>query len=290
MIFQNTDLYLKKKNINIHTIYGEQYLSEKILINKITKYDGIICGDDEITRKVLDKAKKLKVISKWGTGLDSIDLNYAKKKRIKVFNSPGAFTDNVSDHALALMFSLNRNIILNHNDILKGKWSKRICDNLTDKTIGIIGYGKIGQMIKKKLSNFKLNFLINDLKKLRIKKTTKNKIYKQSDILFLCVSLNDSSRNMLVKKHFKIMKKNLIIVNICRGQVIRGNDLYYALKNNLIAGAGLDVHYQEPIKKNNKFLKLKNCVFSSHNAFNSRNMISKINDHTVNNLLKGLGC
>ena len=148
MIFQNTDLYLKK-NINIHTIYGEQYLSEKILINKITKYDGIICGDDEITRKVLDKAKKLKVISKWGTGLDSIDLNYAKKKRIKVFNSPGAFTDNVSDHALALMFSLNRNIILNHNDILKGKWSKRICDNLTDKTIGIIGYGKIGQMIKK---------------------------------------------------------------------------------------------------------------------------------------------
>ena len=246
-------------------------------------------SDDEITRKVLDKAKKLKVISKWGTGLDSIDLNYAKKKRIKVFNSPGAFTDNVSDHALALMFSLNRNIILNHNDILKGKWSKRICDNLTDKTIGIIGYGKIGQMIKK-LSSFKVNFLINDLKKLRIKKTTKNKIYKQSDILFLCVSLNDSSRNMLVKKHFKIMKKNLIIVNICRGQVIRGNDLYYALKNNLIAGAGLDVHYQEPIKKNNKFLKLKNCVFSSHNAFNSRNMISKINDHTVNNLLKGLGC
>ena len=65
----------------------------------------------------------------------------------------------------------------------------------------------------------------------------------------MCVSLNDSSRNMLVKKHFKIMKKNLIIVNICRGQVIRGNDLYYALKNNLIAGAGLDVHYQEPIKK-----------------------------------------
>ena len=112
----------------------------------------------------------------------------------------------MSDHALALMFSLNRNIILNHNDILKGKWSKRICDNLTDKTIGIIGYGKIGQMIKK-LSSFKVNFLINDLKKLRIKKTTKNKIYKQSDILFLCVSLNDSSRNMLVKKHFKIMKK-----------------------------------------------------------------------------------
>ena len=128
---------------------GSNIYLKKILINKITKYDGIICGDDEITRKVLDKAKKLKVISKWGTGLDSIDLNYAKKKRIKVFNSPGAFTDNVSDHALALMFSLNRNIILNHNDILKGKWSKRICDNLTDKTIGIIGYGKIGQMIKK---------------------------------------------------------------------------------------------------------------------------------------------
>ena len=74
----------KKKNINFDTIYGEQYLSEKILIKKISKYDGMICGYDEITKKVLDKAKKLKVISKWGTGLDSIDLNYAKKKKIKV--------------------------------------------------------------------------------------------------------------------------------------------------------------------------------------------------------------
>jgi len=284
------DSLFKKKKINVDTMYGKQYLSEKNLIKKIHKYDGIICGDDEITKKVLDNANKLKVISKWGTGLDSIDLNYAKNKKIKVFNSPGAFTDNVSDHALALMFSLNRNIILNHNDILRGEWSKRLCENLTDKIVGIIGFGKIGQMIKKKLSGFKVNFLINDLKRIKFRNTKKDKIFKKSDILFLCVDLNDSSRNMISKKHLKTMKKNLILINICRGQVIKGNDLYYALKNNWIAGAGLDVHYQEPIKRNNKFLKLKNCILSSHNAFNSKSIISKINDNTVNNLLKGLNC
>ena len=291
LLIDNISLYqssFKKNNIVFETLYGTQFISEKILKNKIPKFDGLICGDDEVTKKVLDKAKNLKVISKWGTGLDSIDLEYARKKNIKVFNSPGAFTDNVTDHALAMMFALNRNIINNHNDLLKGLWTKRLCTNLTGKKIGIIGYGKIGQMIKKKLSGFSVKFLVNDLKKIKIKNHSKNEIYRKSDILFLSVDLNKKSKNMISFEEFKKMKKNLIIINICRGQVINPQALYFVLKNKLISGAGLDVHYKEPIKKSDKFLKLDNCILTSHNAFNSKETIFRINELTIKNLIKGI--
>jgi len=281
-------LLFKKNNIHYDIVHNKQFVSENVLKKIISRYDGLICGDDEITKKVLNKANNLKVISKWGTGLDSIDLNYAKKKSIKVFNSPGAFTDNVSDHALALMFSLTRNIVNNHYDIKNGIWSKRLCENLSNKTIGIIGYGKIGKMIKKKLSGFKVNFLINDINNKEIYYKSKALIYKKSDIIFLCVDLNETSKNLIGNKQLLRMKRNALLINICRGQVINSNDLYNALKNKLIGGAGLDVHYHEPIKKNNKFLKLKNCIMSSHNAFNSRETIFQINAKTVSNLILGL--
>ena len=92
---------------------------------------------------------------------------------------------------------------------------------------------------------------------------------------------------MLSKKEFNLMKKNLILINVCRGQVINMDDLYKALKNRLIAAAGLDVYDHEPLMKNNKFLKLNNCIVTSHNAFNSQSTISKINDASVLNLVKG---
>lgn len=277
-----------KNKIKYKTFKVKQFAKEKELLKIIGNFDGLICGDDEVTEKVIDRAKKLKVISKWGTGLDSINLRYAKNNNIKVLNSPGAFTDNVSDHAIALMFSITRNIVQNHEDIKKGNWSKRLSTNLKNKTIGIIGYGKIGKMIKKKLSSFEVKFLINDLKKIKMKNTNKNTILKKSDILFLCVDLNKTSKHMISKKQFQLMKKNLVLINICRGDVIKNDDMYLALKNNKIRGAGLDVHHNEPILKGNKFLRLKNCILTSHNAFNSEDVIRKINKKTVTNLVKSL--
>tara|TARA_B100000787_G_scaffold93287_1_gene68870 strand:- start:20548 stop:21483 length:936 start_codon:yes stop_codon:yes gene_type:complete len=278
---------LKEENISYDVLHVKQYATTNELLKIISKYDGLICGDDEIDKKVLSKAKKLRIISKWGTGLDSIDLKFAKRKNIKVFNSPGAFTNSVADHALALMFSITRNIVHNHNDILKGNWSKRICENVSEKTFGIIGYGKIGKMIKKRLSGYKVKFLINDIKKQKIKMTSRTEIFKKSDILFLSVDLNDKSKNMLSKKEFNLMKKNLILINVCRGQVIDMSELFLALKNKSIAAAGIDVFDHEPLKKDSKFLKLDNCIVTSHNAFNSKSTISKINDASVLNLVNG---
>ncbi len=285
---QKYKLLFKKNNISYDIIKADQYLKEEDLLNVIDKYDGLICGDDQITKKVIDKAKKLKVISKWGTGLDSIDVKYAKVKNIKVLNSPGVFTKSVAQHAIALMFCITRNVLLNHFDILKGIWSKRICFDLQGMTIGIIGYGKIGKEIKRILSIYKVNFLINDIKKTYTKFTDKTTLLKKSDIIFLAVDLNETSKKLISHKELSIMKKNAILVNICRGAVIDNKALINALKNKLIFAAGLDVFEDEPLSLNSKFLNLKNCILTSHNAFNSEHSINLINKKSVKNLVNEL--
>ena len=168
LLAESIDKYkkvFKDNNINYKILTTSQYLIEKDLLKIIDKFDGIICGDDEITDKVIDKATNLKIISKWGTGIDSINKNYAKEKGITVLNSPGAFTKSVAQHGIALMFALTRNIIFNHKDMMEGKWTKRICTNLENKTIGIVGYGKIGRELFKQLKSFGSHFLFNDIKK-----------------------------------------------------------------------------------------------------------------------------
>ena len=276
----------KKYNINYQIFKTDQYVKEAELLKVIHKYDGIICGDDEISKKVLDKAKKLRVISKWGTGIDSIDKNYAIKKNIKIFNTPGAFTSAVAEHALGLMFSLTRNITFNHVDILNNNWSKRICSTIEEKNIGIIGYGKIGKKIHKNLKSFNLNFFFNDIKKINQKNTSLKRLLKISDITFIACDLNKSSKHLIKSKELKLMKKNSFLINISRGAIINNHDLIKALKNKTILGAAIDVFEKEPIQKNSEFLKLKNCIFTSHNAFNSKVSIDKINLISVNNLLK----
>jgi len=278
----------KKNKILYDFYYTDQYLKEMDLFKIIHKYDGLICGDDQITKKVIDKAKRLKVISKWGTGMDSIDLQYAKKKNIKVFNSPGAFTKQVAQHAVALMLSITRNIYLNHQDIQKGIWSKRICSNLDGKTVGIIGFGKIGKEIKRILSVYKIKFLLNDIKKSNVNWTAKKKLLKYSDIIFLAVDLNKYSNKLITLKELKLMKREAILINICRGAVIDNNDLIKALKEKMIKAAGLDVFEEEPVSIKSKFLKLNNCILTSHNAFNSEETINIINRKSVRNLISGL--
>jgi len=275
---------LKKNNIYFDILNTKQYTEEEKLLKIIHKYDGIICGDDEITKKVINKAKYLKVISKWGTGIDSIDREYLKLKNITLINSPGAFTKSVAQHALALMFCLNRNIVANHNDIKDGLWTKRICSNLEEKKIGIIGYGKIGREIHKNLKPFNSKFLINDVKKIK-GKVNLSFLLKNSDIIFVSCDLNKKSKNLIDYKKMILMKKTSKIINISRGAIINNQDLAKCLKKKIISGAGLDVFDKEPIDKKSKFLELDNCILTSHNAFNSENSIKKINKKSVGNII-----
>lgn len=287
LLIENIDNYKKllaDNKIIYEMVKFQQKARKKDLINIIDKYDGIICGDDEIDKQVLNKAKNLKVISKWGTGLDSIDLVYCKKLGIKVYNSPGAFTANVAQHAMALMYTLSRNITLNNHDIkIKKNWSKRICVNLENCNFGVIGHGKIGKKIISYLKPISKKFLICDIKYKNYGSSLSNLLIK-SDVVFICCDLNKTSKNMINLKKIKLMKKNAFLINISRGPIVNNDDLAKALNAKIISGAGLDVFSQEPIPNKSKLIKLNNCIMTSHNAFNSKEVIDRINRISINNI------
>ena len=162
---------LKKKNISYDKIIRNPVVKEKELIKNIHKYDGLICSDDEVTKLVLEKAVNLKVISKWGTGTDSIDKIYAKKKNIKVLNSPDAFSKSVAQYVWGMILLLSRNIIRTQNKIKDGQWPKLPGSLLKNKNLGVIGLGKVGQSVIKMGSGFEMKTIGYDIK--TIKKISK---------------------------------------------------------------------------------------------------------------------
>lgn len=283
---------LVKKNPNLKFSFyqGPQSLSEKKLLPIIHKYEGVICGDDEFSQKVLDKAKKLKVISKWGTGIDSIDRKYCVKKKIKLYNSPNAFTKGVAQYALALILAFSRSIFEINTKVKLFKWPKPQGFLLEDKTIGIIGFGKIGKRIGLLCKKFGCKIIFNDLKKIRSKFSQKSKKYvlKNSDILVIACNLNPSSYKLIQLNDFKIMKKTSGIINIARGPIIDEKSLILAMEKKYIKFFGLDVLEHEPLKRVSKLIKFKNCFLGSHNAFNTKEEVAKVNKNTFKNLIRGL--
>ena len=285
-----------KKNIAFDIIKTNQHLYEKDFLKIIHKYDALLCGDDQVTQKVLDKASKLKVISKWGTGIDSIDVNYAKKKGIKVFNTPGAFTNGVSTLALTMLLSFFRKIIQNHNDIKKNKWKKYSGETLDGKKIGIIGIGNIGKRIVEMLEGFKTINYGNDIKvinksflnKHKLKMRTKDYIYKNCEIIIFANNLSKSSFKLINFESIKKLKKKPLIINIGRGGTIDNKALIEALKKKKIRGACLDVFEKEPLEKKSLFKKFENCIFTSHNAFNTIDEVEFVHKNTLRNIFKGL--
>lgn len=296
-IFHKYKKYFDKKKYLIDLKKTDQYLNETQLSKIINKYDGIICGDDELSKQVLSKAINLKVISKWGTGINSIDLNYAKRKKIKVLNTPSAFSYSVATMAVGMILTYYRKLIDNHNLIKKNKWPKIKGETLLKKKIGIIGVGNIGKKIFQMLSGFETINYANDLKKInqsflnryKIKQVSKNNIFQNCDIIITASDLNKSSIHLINKKTLNKMKKNVLIVNISRGALIDNDALIKFLKINNYSGACLDVFEEEPLSKNSKFLSLKNCILTSHNAFNTFDEVENTHLNTINNILKSLG-
>ncbi len=286
----------KKHNISIDQPKVIEKLTEQELLKIIHFYDGIVCGDDEITKSVIDQAKNLKVIVKWGTGIDSIDSAYAKSKGIPVYRTTNAFTEPVADQALAFVLALVRNIFQSQKLMWDKKWKKVQGSTLSEKTLGIIGFGNIGQAIARRAQAFGAHILANDIKMIPsavVKKhSTKmvplTTLLKQSDIICVSCDLNPTSYHLLTKKQFKIMKPSTMVVNIARGPIIQETALLWALKNKKIAGAGLDVFEKEPLKSTHQLRKINNVILSAHNANSSPKYWHKVHQNSISMLLKGL--
>lgn len=285
---------LEKEGFEIvRNSYG-RIMTEDELINEIKDIDGIIIGVDPLNKNVLSKAKKLKVISKYGVGTDNIDMQYAKENNIKVTRTVGANTNAVADYAFALMMACARKISYIDKECRKLNWSKIKTIEIWGKTLGIIGLGSIGKGVAKRALGFNMNILAFDpivdesfAKKYNIQYSSLEKVIKESDFISLHLPLNDKTKHIIGNKEFEVMKDNVIIVNTSRGGIIDEDALINALKENKIYGAGIDVFEKEP-PENKEFLKLDNIILGSHCAASTLEAIDNMSIMSAQNLIDNI--
>lgn len=268
---------------------GKPY-EENDLKELIEDVDGIIVGLDKLTKDVLKNAKKLKVITKYGVGLDNIDIDEALRLGIKVTYTPGANKESVADLAFTMMLGLSRNIIKLDNIVRNNQWSKVIGCELYGKTIGIIGTGSIGKCVAKRAKGFDMNILGYDkypdykyAEKVGMKYVDKETILKESDYITLHIPLTDEMYHFIDEEELNKMKKTAYIVNTSRGGIINEKALYKALKDKKIEGAALDVYEEEP-PIDNKLLELDNIILSPHCGASTKDATDKMGIMAVEGL------
>jgi len=245
-----TILNQKDKGINKKGISAEE------LLEQISEYDAMIVrGRTKVTEAVLEAGKNLKVVGRMGVGVDNIDLQAAKARGIKVVNSPVATTISVAELTMALMLGLVRNISFADNGMKAGKWLKKdlVGTELSNKTLGIIGYGNIGEMVSKMAQAFNMTILSydpvrspEDVKASGAEPVELDKLLEQSDIITLHIPLIASTKHILNKDAFNKMKVGVKIVCAARGGVIDDAALLEALESGKVSGAALDVFETEP--------------------------------------------
>ena len=252
---------LKKNKVKFNLNPLKRKLNSTELIYYARNATHIIAGTEIYNKEIIYKLKDLKMIFRLGSGIDNIDLNYTKIKKIKVIKSKVTLEKAVGELTVGLMINLLRKISLHDQNLKKNLWKKQMGNLLFGKTIGIIGYGKIGKYVKKILKNFGVIVLINDQKKMKNNTLLKNLITK-SDIITLHTNYNNNNFNLLNKKNLKFMKKNSLIINTSRPEVIDYDYLYELLKLKKIKGAALDVFNKEPYS--GKFQLLENTILTPH--------------------------
>ena len=271
-------------------------LSEAELLEVITDIDGIICGDDRITRRVLEAASRLKVISKWGTGIDSIDSQEARRRGIPVYRTPNAFSEPVADTVLGYMLTFARKLPWMDRDIRRGNWEKPPLVSLRECVLGVVGVGDCGKAVVRRAMAFGMHLLGNDivempayfLSETGIKMVSLDELLANADFVSLNPDLNPTSYHLIGKKQLDMMKSSAYLINASRGPVVDEVALIDALQNKNIAGAGLDVFEEEPLPKDSPLRNIDNCLLAPHNANSSPKAWQRVHENTVRNLLKGL--
>lgn len=290
----------RERDIDIDLPPVTQALSESDLLKIIGNYDGIIAGDDEITAKVLEKAKKLKIISKWGIGIDAIDIKTAEKMGIKVFNTPNVFGDEVADMVMGYILLLARKIHIIDKRVREGDWNSAQIQgiSLRNKILGVIGVGSIGRGVIERGRAVGMNILGYDVfpidpsfvEKYDVRAVDLDELLKESDFISLNCNLTESNYHMIGEAEFEKMKTTAYLINTSRGPLIDEEALINALRTGKIAGAALDVFEREPLPMDSPLRTFDNCILGAHNSSNTINAVLRVNDLAIENLLKGLNC
>ena len=276
--------------------------TEQDLIDAVKGYVSVIAGDVEyFTKNVLEAIKgDMKAVMRFGVGYDKIDTKAARELGIDVIIAGGGNSTAVADITVMYMLALGRQICQFDREMRAGIWNKRNSPQLFGKTVGIIGFGRIGRIVASYLSGFKCRILVYDKYLTRnvfarygVEQATMDEIARNCDYITCHTPLTYETRGMIDKVFLSKMKKTAFLINTSRGPVVNQDDLVEALTNNIIAGAGIDVFDGEPVDPNNPLLKLENIVLSPHVAYNTNEANALTSEILIDNLsaaLKGEYC
>jgi D-3-phosphoglycerate dehydrogenase len=273
-----------------------QQLSESKLLEIIDRYDGVIAGDDPFTAKVLEKGVRLKVIAKWGIGIDAIDIEAAKRLGIQVSNTPNVFADEVADVVMGYVILLARQLHKLDQSARNGGWCKIQGRSLRGKTLGVIGVGSIGRAVVHRAVAAGMSIVGYDIaiippsfvEETEIRVNSLSELLQTSDFISLNCNLTPASRHMLSREEFAMMKTGVYIINTARGSLIDEIALIEALDQGKVAGAALDVFEEEPLSLDSPLRQFDNCIFGTHNSSNTLEAVMRVNELAIQNLLDGL--
>lgn len=278
---------------------GDLPPSREVMLEKVRGMDGLLCLlTDRIDGELLDAAgSQLKVVSNHAVGFDNVVVPDATVRRIPVGNTPGILTDATADFTFALLMSAARRVTEAERYLRNGKWktwgpSILLGADFVGKTLGLVGFGRIGRAVAKRAAGFDMRVIYYDRNSAPDHGATPvdslDQLLRESDFVSLHTPLNDSTRHMVNTEFLGNMKPNAILVNTSRGPVVDQNALYQALKSNQIFAAALDVTDPEPLPMDSPLLTLENCLIAPHIASASEKTRDDMARLAANNLIAGL--
>ncbi len=295
-VIENYRPMFEERGCEIVVAKVEERLEERDLLQITGDIDGVVCGDDKFTAKVIAASSRLKVLSKWGTGIDSLDQDACASRGIAIKNIPNAFSEPVGDTVLGWMLSFARRFQEQTEDIQNGGWFKLPGHALNEKTLGVVGVGNTGKAVIRRAHAFGMRILGNDIETVDpdfvtqhgLEMTDLEDLLKQADYISLNCTLNPTSEFIMNSKTLELLKPDAVLMNAARGPLIREMDLVEVLEASRIKGAALDVFENEPLPKNSKLRSLPNLILSAHNANSSPLAWERVHERAIENMMQVL--
>jgi len=277
--FPNAKLNLEGKRFN-----------KKELIEFIKEADAVIVGLEPIDEEVLERCPNLKMVSKYGVGLNNIDLDACKKRDIAIGWTGGVNKLSVAEMALGFMLMFSRNLFMTSNQLKSGTWNKAGGFQLSGKTIGIVGVGHIGKELVRLLKPFGCEILVNDIinqdkyyTEHGLVEVSKDELYKRADFISIHTPQDESTYNFIGLEEMQQMKTSAYLLNTARGGLINETDLKYALQNGIIAGAAIDAYVEEP-PVDEEFITLPNLICTPHIGGNAKEAVEAMGMSAIEHL------
>ncbi len=276
----------------------QERMEEEDILKYAGQFDGTICGDDRYTARVIEAcAPRLKIISKWGTGVDSIDAEACSRFGVKLGRTLNAFTTPVADTVLGYMLAFARRGPWMDREMKSGKWEKIPGKALSECVLGVIGVGNIGKAVTRRAKAFGMKVYGNDIvdidhvfiNETGIEMTTLEYLLSNSDFISVNCDLNQTSHHLINTDTLALMKPTAILINTARGPLVEEKALVAALRSGQVGGAALDVFEYEPLPADSPLLKMDNVMLAPHNSNSSPAAWERVHWNTIKNLVEGLG-